>query len=318
MYSASRTVVIGDRESMIAAVVPTHNRKDLLRRSIARLLGQSRPLDGIIVVDNGSTDTTLDMLHSDFPDITVLALPENTGPAGGYARGLKMAYQKGYDWIWIVNDDAIPRQDALEELFAAMEVCSAAYEVGVLASMQWNPTTQKLQGGRLWKDRIVKPPEAYCSDHAEPYAVDLVDSTSSLINRHVVEEVGLPREEFWGWFDDYEYCLRIRAEGYTILTVPTSVVEHEPGRTRAVKLFGQMRAFPSLAPPCRHYYEARNLTYVVVHERRSYKAFLYLLWRHLVWAAAILFFDDAKAEKLQMRARGVLDGLRGRLGRKYV
>lgn len=102
----------------IAAVVVTYNRKELLRQNLNSLLAQTRPVDEIIVMNNASTDGTAEMLAREFkyPQITVVTMPENIGAAGGFHEGMKLAYEKRYDWIWVMDDDAFPYKDALERL----------------------------------------------------------------------------------------------------------------------------------------------------------------------------------------------------------
>jgi rhamnopyranosyl-N-acetylglucosaminyl-diphospho-decaprenol beta-1,3/1,4-galactofuranosyltransferase len=100
----------------VAAVVVTYNRKDVLADCLRELLAQSRPLDEIIAVDNASTDGTYEVIRCEFADVTYVRLPENSGGAGGFHEGIKLACQKGYDWIWCMDDDGLPAPDALEKL----------------------------------------------------------------------------------------------------------------------------------------------------------------------------------------------------------
>ncbi len=83
----------------ICAVVPTFNRKVLLTACLTALLSQTRPLDEIILIDNASTDGTEELVKARFSQVTYVKLPENTGPAGGVGAGMRLAYEKGHDWI---------------------------------------------------------------------------------------------------------------------------------------------------------------------------------------------------------------------------
>src|SRR3990170_1109632 len=98
----------------IAAVIVTYNRIQLLKECINALHIQTRKLEEIIVVNNSSTDGTLEWLNSQ-KDLTTIT-QENSGSAGGFHTGIKAAYEKGYDWIWCMDDDAEPELNALEEL----------------------------------------------------------------------------------------------------------------------------------------------------------------------------------------------------------
>ncbi|GAA6756682.1 hypothetical protein Thermus77420_21580 [Thermus thalpophilus] len=105
----------------VCAVIVTHNRKELLRECLRAVLAQTRPVDHILVVDNASTDGTADMLREEFSQVEVLRLPENQGGAGGFHEGMKRAYELGYEWMWLMDDDALPSRTALEELLLFSE-----------------------------------------------------------------------------------------------------------------------------------------------------------------------------------------------------
>ena len=103
----------------IAAVVVTYNRCDMLRQCIDALLAQTVSLDAIIIVDNNSSDKTFEIIKQMFLDIPLIKytrLPKNVGGAGGFYEGLKKGYNLGFDWLWVMDDDAEPEQDALDKL----------------------------------------------------------------------------------------------------------------------------------------------------------------------------------------------------------
>ena len=100
----------------VCAVIVTYNRKALLKECLEAVLAQTRPPDHVLVVDNASTDGTAEMLREEFPQVEVLRLPENQGGAGGFHEGMKRAYEEGFDWLWLMDDDTIPRPEALEAL----------------------------------------------------------------------------------------------------------------------------------------------------------------------------------------------------------
>src|SRR5579884_548016 len=92
----------------IASVTIAYNASATLPRQLAALLGQTRPLQEIIVVDNASTDCTRSLLANRYPGITVLRMPENVGAAGAWAAGLSYAVGKRHDWVWTFDDDSVP------------------------------------------------------------------------------------------------------------------------------------------------------------------------------------------------------------------
>ena len=132
------------RREKIAAVLVTYNRKRLLGECLDSLLRQTRPLDGLYIIDNHSTDGTREYLQSrgmagpperesgapaetvlavaapEFPggsvEVHCVAMPTNTGGAGGFHEGLKRTVAAGFDWLWLMDDDLLTAPDALAVL----------------------------------------------------------------------------------------------------------------------------------------------------------------------------------------------------------
>ena len=98
----------------VAAVVVTYNRIKLLKECIQSIRTQTRMPEEVIVVNNNSTDGTLEWLNEQ-KDLTVIT-QQNLGGAGGFHTGIKTAYEKGYDWVWCMDDDGLPEINALKNL----------------------------------------------------------------------------------------------------------------------------------------------------------------------------------------------------------
>ena len=99
----------------VIAVVVTYNRQRLLSECIDALKNQSRPVDKILVINNGSNDNTESWLKSQAG--LDYFTQKNVGSGGGFYTGIKLAYeQRLYDWIWLMDDDGFPKENALENL----------------------------------------------------------------------------------------------------------------------------------------------------------------------------------------------------------
>jgi glycosyltransferase involved in cell wall biosynthesis len=102
--------------------IHTFNDEDVIDCALAALQRQTRPLDGIVLVDNNSTDGTLTRTFP--PGVTILRHPENRGTSGAVASGFRFAMKHEYDWIWIIDADSAARPDALEillDLYASFD-----------------------------------------------------------------------------------------------------------------------------------------------------------------------------------------------------
>src|SRR5690606_31380980 len=104
----------------VNVVIVTYNRKELLVNCLEAISQQSYDYDKVILVDNASTDGTIEFLESkqllDNPKLVLLKQTENTGGAGGFSAGMKYAFEHGADYVWMMDDDAVPHQNALEQL----------------------------------------------------------------------------------------------------------------------------------------------------------------------------------------------------------
>jgi GT2 family glycosyltransferase len=113
----------------ILAAIVTHNRRDLLSRCLDHLLTQARPADEVLVVNNASTDGTVEMLLArGVPFVT----QANLGSAGGWQRCIQYALDEGFDAVWLMDDDGFPDAHALQVLERAMTggvVCASSVVV---------------------------------------------------------------------------------------------------------------------------------------------------------------------------------------------
>jgi GT2 family glycosyltransferase len=307
----------------IACVIVAYNNADNIGKLLDSLLTQSKPMEEIVVLDNASSDATREIVRQRFPQVTLLASSSNTGVGGGYAQGMEYAYQKGYEWIWLLDGDSLPKNTALEELQKAFASLRHAYpKLGILASCPVNPMTNERYGGFLWRGRFVALPKQL-TDSQEPFPVDSTISSGCLVNRTVVEDVGLPRADFFMDFVDHEYNLRIRKSGYEIIFVPASVVYHEIGRSLVIRsriIRGIARLATSgplgVGAPWRQYYVVRNQVYTFWREFRDYRAlffFMLLVMRMVI--GMFLFNHTDKRKRIQYVIWGLQDGFKGRLGK---
>src|SRR5579862_7615359 len=104
----------------ILAHIHTFNDAGIIDRTIAAVRRQTRPVDGILVVDNASTDGTLD--RPSLKHATILRHAQNLGTSGTVITGMRFALEHDYDWIWVFDADSTAEPDALErmlELYAS-------------------------------------------------------------------------------------------------------------------------------------------------------------------------------------------------------
>jgi rhamnopyranosyl-N-acetylglucosaminyl-diphospho-decaprenol beta-1,3/1,4-galactofuranosyltransferase len=281
----------------IWAIVVTHNRRELLREALAALDRQSRPPDRVLVVDNASSDGTAEMVRAEYGELELLALPTNEGGAGGFHEGMKRAYLAGAEWLWLMDDDTVPRPDALAELLAA---------AGRAAHLR----PQLLASKALWTDgrlhplnvpRIERERLGRIVGGAELRLLPITTATfaSLLVSRGAVARHGLPAKHFFVWSDDIDYSSRILRDDTGFL-VPTSVVEHRTESPYAAVS----------APPERFYFHVRNTLYMLRDRLDRPREAAYFGWELVSSIARYLRSSPEPARAIPSILRGLRDGLR--------
>jgi len=235
-----------DPAPRVVAVVVTWNRRDLLLESLAAVLGQDRPPDAVIAVDNASTDGTADAVRAGFPAVRLATLAQNTGGAGGFAYGLALALADGADLVWLMDDDTVPEPGALRALLAARDQAPGGRPV-LLASRV------------LWTDGRAHPMN---TPRAKPFAtgaeqraaaaagcvpIRSASFVSILVDAALTRQRGLPQADYFLWNDDFEFTTRL-LRGQAGWLCPASVVVHK------TRTFGNTDTDPG----DRFFYEVRN------------------------------------------------------------
>ncbi|WP_028659669.1 glycosyltransferase family 2 protein [Nocardioides insulae] len=216
------------RPETVAVVVVTYNRADLLAGMLAGLAALERPADAVIVVDNASTDHTAQVLEtSELPGLRVITSPDNLGGAGGFHLGMRAAHEGGFDRIWLMDDDVVPRPDCLTVLLAQDEPClmvvredphGRVVEKSATRFDLRNPLAVRPKRGMVetsYPTRSEMPPRV---------AVENVAFEGFMVRREVVDRIGLPDPSFFIFYDDVDYALRARRAGYTIWAVRDAVL----------------------------------------------------------------------------------------------
>ena len=196
----------------IAAVVVTYNRKKLLVECIEALLKQTYRIDKILIVDNNSTDNTYDYLCEknilNESSVKYKKLEENIGGAGGFYEGIKEVSEEDYDWIWIMDDDTIPKSDSLEKLLKIIPKING--KISFLASSVYGNNGEFMNVPDI---DVSKDANGYASwyEYLKHTAIKIKLATfvSLLLNNEAIKQCGYPVKNYFIWGDDTEYTLRL-------------------------------------------------------------------------------------------------------------
>jgi GT2 family glycosyltransferase len=308
----------------VVAYTSSLNGKDSLARCVAALLEQTYLVREVIVVDNRSTDGTQ---RERFPDrVQLICHLRNLGTSGAAATAFEYALTQGYDWIWVLDQDSVPHQDALERLVRLYETLppSLGNRVGVLSSVVLLGENTDLLlahhitpgGGRLIPIDLAR---AY-------QEVDTTIWSGSMYRLEAVRRVGLPRFGLDGYWQDFaldmgdiEFGYRIKQAGYSVLVSPSSLIDHCLGDLTVSQVLGR-RIHTSQHRAFRRYLAFRNMVYFWLYlnrERRLLPTTLFLGSRLCRTICAIVLIENQRGAKILACLRGVWDGLRGKLSGRF-
>jgi GT2 family glycosyltransferase len=273
----------------VCAILVTYNRLDTLKQALDHVLAQELKPATIIVVDNKSTDGTIEYLQTvdGSNNIHCIYMESNTGSAGAIAaamnHGLKV---KECQYFWVLDDDTLYAPHALSELVENIEQSKFSM-IG-------------LHGAHLRMGKKI-PVRADIKLQQVDYA--MIDG--ALIKADVVRNVGPVCEEFFMMCDDHEYSVRIRRKGYTI-----GVLKNGADNRLYLGGGGQF----TRATLWRGYYSARNHMFIVKKHFSvgNLIGYCYMQTKLLI-SAAVLAPD--RFQRVKFRLMGIWHGITGVGGR---
>jgi len=301
----------------VAAVVVTFNRKQLLTECLDALLAQTRPVNRIFIIDNASSDGTPELLtergYLGCEWITYKRLTENLGGAGGFHEGMKQAYDLGYDWVWVMDDDAEPALDALQILAEEFVDPKALAVAGVVVDSDGLPS--------LWHRGWVNRETVSFSARQEITEADLNDDhditfatfVGLCVSRKAIDLVGFPMRDFFIHHDDLEFCDRISRISPFKLKV-RSIIRHKEAarrpdlRSRFLWFYSDRISYQKLWIS---YYGLRNTTWRAKRDFGAARVLLFCFRYFLTKAVGILAFDDHKLKRLFFVFSALYDGWNG-------
>lgn len=239
--------------SKVAAIVVTYNRINLLQNCIKAIRNQSYKNFDIIVVNNGSTDGTEQWLVNQ-PDIKTIT-QANLGGAGGFHNGLKYAYERGYDYFWIMDDDGVPANDCLEKLldFAKFDfVAPLVLDINCHDKVAFPYLSEKTLDeieNKYGKNGII-------NDYANPF-------NGILVSLKLVQTIGLPMKDMFIWGDEIEYQTRAKFYGFIPKTIIRAIHYHPADRMVRYKDFLGNKRLVYVESILKRYCKYRNEAYCI-------------------------------------------------------
>lgn len=284
----------------ISVVVVNWNGERYLERCLEALFAQTLAPAEIILVDNGSTDRSLE-IAARFPQIRVIALQENTGFARGNNIAIRAAAADS-KWIALMNPDAFAQPDWLATLAQAAHRSPAFSVFGSKLVVAADPSILDGAGdtyhlsGLVWREGHGASSTQSGQNECEIFSPC---AAAAMYRREAIDAIGGFDEDYFCYVEDIDLAFRLRLAGHRCLYVPDSVAHHVGSGLTG----GQHSDFSV-------YHGHRNLVWTFVKDMPGVLFWL-LLPLHLVMnLATITIFTLRGRGRLILRAkRDALCGL---------
>lgn len=241
----------------VACVIVTYNRLELLKMAIMSLRKQSYVDNNIIIVNNGSTDGTKEWLTGQ-TDLIVIN-QTNLGGAGGFYSGMKYAFENGYEWIWMMDDDGVADKYQLENLLKGAKRLNSNFVNALVCNID---NKERLAFGHdIDGHHISLAKEAKrmteIKNSINPF-------NGTLVHRSVIEKIGFIKKEMFIWGDEVEYMNRAMKAGYVLYTITDAIHYHPAARSPQSYILPFIKRGIVSAPnnPERAYIKYRNIGYL--------------------------------------------------------
>jgi rhamnopyranosyl-N-acetylglucosaminyl-diphospho-decaprenol beta-1,3/1,4-galactofuranosyltransferase len=288
--------------------VVTYNRSGLLTRLLTSIVAMDPKPGHVVVIDNASTDDTADVVES-FRDglgdteLIYRRMETNTGGSGGFSEGMRVAYDLGSQWIWLMDDDVEVLPDGLARMG------------------KWAPRFKSIQGRRYdydgsefyWQYRVAEPlaipipfaPAAFDESGFKPMNSGCFEGM--FIHRDIVRQIGLPDPRFFIYWDDQTY-------GWLASRKTPSVIVDEfvLRRTREIKQWDMGIRHMNASSNAYRYYIMRNRAHIKQYYRalHVYNPILFGLGTTLTFGKELirLVFVERTVRGTSNLFRGLRDG----------
>ena len=240
-------------EAKVLVIIVTYNKKEYVGNLLTSLLQIDYKNYDVVVVDNASTDGTVEHLTAHFPGVKLIRNNENTGGSGGFNTGLNYAFgMDDYPYYWLLDNDVEVSKEALTELVRVLDEHRDIAVAGSQMCQLDNPEVTNeigayvdLHNGGLILNRHLTRRR---NNSTGIFYVDYVAAASMLVRADIAKKAGL-WEDFFIHFDDVDWCLRIKEMGHKVAGVADSVIWHLSAAEKPITW--------------QQYYDVRNMLFLL-------------------------------------------------------
>lgn len=282
----------------VAIVIVIWNGRQDTLECLASFRNDNYPNKRIIVVDNGSTDRSGEVIRLLYPQVQIVETGRNLGFTGGNNVGIRHAIEEGVDYVYLLNNDTVVEQDSLIRLVEAMEANPGA---GLMApvihdfeyprAIWFAGSAMDLRRGAAWHDNVRQPERC-----ETPYEVPWATGCAMLVKAELLDKLGGFDDRYYLSWEDVDLSLRVKKEGFRVMVAPGARIYHKGGQSgkNLNSIYGYYTVRNSLLLARKHsgwnYYRAalsiigtalRRCVRIGAFRRRHFRLVWDGLWDHL-------------------------------------
>lgn len=267
--------------NVIAGIVTFNPNIDKLKENLSSVISQ---VDEIVIADNGSANVVeIEKLIDKYDGLQLINNKKNLGIAAALNQLCHYGKEKGYQWILTLDQDSVCPHDMLEHLVSSIKPNTAIVAPNIIYRNNAEYAEQGESGA---------------------YEVAWVITSASLTNLNVWEHIGGFDEALFIDGVDKDFCFRARLAGYVILKCYDTILLHELGNLKCIKVFGKV-IYVTHHSAGRKYYMARNAIYLdkKYGTREAFRSIIKLVTKTVL-------FEKQKIDKSFQILGGVVDGMK--------
>ena len=257
----------------------------------------------ILLVDNGSTDGSVECFRERYPGMEIIETGENLGFAEGNNVGFRRAMDEGADYVLLLNNDTVVDPEFLGEL---VKVAEGDERIGIVGAINYyydKPEKIWFCGGKInfWNAKVhgIGVNEMEKGQYDRIREVDYVAGSCFLIEKEVIKIVGILDHEYFAFWEETDLCVRAHKAGYKVVYVPKAKIWHKVSST-AKKISGLSE-----------YYITRNRFLFMKKNATRIQFISFMLWFSIInfWFMSGLLLYKKNMKTLICFHRGIKDGL---------
>lgn len=302
----------------VAIILVNWNGYAFTKACLSSLREVNTPDFTVILVDNDSQKPEGEVLKKEFPEILLIQNPNNLGFSGGNNVGIRKALDMGFSHVLLLNNDTEVEPDFLEKMLHAQQ---SEASIGVIQPMIYflGEKEKIWSAGGKWISTYARAKTLGDRENVDDYSpstdkLDWATGCAMLVSREAILAAGLLNEQYFAYFEDVEWSLRIRQKGFEIKLASDATVYHEAGAASKKK-----GAEGTLSANV-FYWNVRNQFLLLRGLNKPSKgldplegspnefiAYPYHLGKFLLWMCYFLL--RGRFKKLNAVARGIKEGL---------